>query len=136
MVSSVPRTRPRVLVVEDEYLVALTLEDMLLELGCDIVGPYSTVTRALEVVGIAEIDAAILDFLLQRQDSFEVGEALRSRDVPFVLATGWPVEKLPAHWRSHAILPKPFQIADLQHTMEVLLPDHRFPGRRDMTEGT
>ena len=136
MVSSVPRTRPRVLVVEDEYLVALTLEDMLLELGCDIVGPYSTVTRALEVVGIAEIDAAILDFLLQRQDSFEVGEVLRSRNVPFVLATGWPVDKLPSHWQRHAILPKPFQIADLQQTMEVLLPDHRFPGRRDVTEGT
>jgi two-component SAPR family response regulator len=83
----------KVMVVEDEALIAMILEDMLVDLGCEVIGPFGGVTPAmdwLEDPGHAP-DAAVLDVNLGGERVFPVAEALRTRGVPFLFATGYGV---------------------------------------------
>ena len=79
----------RILVVEDEPIVAMMVEDMLEELGAIVVGPVSTVEAALALLDDGAIDAALLDVNLGEERSHGVGDALRARAIPFVFATGY-----------------------------------------------
>jgi DNA-binding response OmpR family regulator len=81
--------RKRILIVEDEPLVAMLLEDMLTDLGFDVAGPALRLERGLELASSDELDAAILDVNLGGSRSYEVAEALRERGVPFAFATGY-----------------------------------------------
>lgn len=83
----------RILVVEDEPLLAMTIEDVLADAGAEIVGPVATVARAAELAADATLDAALLDINLGGERSDPVIEILRRRGVPFVLATGYDVAK-------------------------------------------
>lgn len=85
----------RVLVVEDELLIALEVEQMLAGLGCIVSGPAPTVARALALIDREEPDFAILDVNLGRERSAPVAEALRACGVPFALATGYNDRQLP-----------------------------------------
>ena len=116
------RRKPRILVVEDEALVAFTLTEMLEELGCEPIGPIATADEALRCLPSTTIDAAVVDLLLRGVDAWPVAEALAARKVPFVLATGWSVETLPPHWEGCRVLTKPYQLSDLQSVMSGLLP--------------
>jgi CheY-like chemotaxis protein len=100
----------RVLVVEDEALVAMLLEDMIGDLGGTVVGPASRVSQALEIIGGAEngIDLAVLDVNLGGEEVFPVAAALAERGVPFVFSTGYGNAGLPAAWRDRPTLQKPF----------------------------
>jgi CheY-like chemotaxis protein len=99
----------RILVVEDEALVAMLLETILEDMGCSAVGPVGTVDDALEVV-LADplIDAALLDINVAGREVFPVAEALRERGVPFVFSTGYGEGALPDNWRGHPTIQKPF----------------------------
>ena len=80
----------RLLLVEDEAMVAMLLEDMLSDLGCEVVGPAGNVAHALELAkGEAEIAGAILDVNVGGQPIYPVAETLKARGVPFVFATGY-----------------------------------------------
>lgn len=79
----------RVLILEDEALIALTLMDAVRELGCTVIGPASTVAAALDLVGQSPPDLAILDVNLAGIGSAPVAQALRTRGVPFVYCTGY-----------------------------------------------
>lgn len=79
----------RVLIVEDETLVAMELEVLLAEHGCAVVGPVPTVARALALLDRERPDAAILDLNLNGQKATPVAAALTALGVPFVLATGY-----------------------------------------------
>ncbi|MFM7349674.1 MAG: HWE histidine kinase domain-containing protein [Erythrobacter sp.] len=79
----------RVLILEDEALLALTLMDTLRELGCTVVGPASTVPAALDLVRQNPPDLAILDVNLAGTGSAPVAAALRERNIPFVYCTGY-----------------------------------------------
>lgn len=79
----------RVLIVEDEMLVAMELESLITDQGCAVVGPASTVDRALALIEQERPDAAILDVNLDGTTAAPVAAALRARHVPFVLATGY-----------------------------------------------
>jgi CheY-like chemotaxis protein len=81
----------RLLVVEDEYLIAADLAATLEEAGAEVVGPAGTVTDALELIqSLGErLDAAILDVNLQGERVYPVADALAARGVPYVLATGY-----------------------------------------------
>lgn len=79
----------RVLLVEDEPVVAMHIEDMLLELGCDVIGPCPRLSAGLEAARSERIDVAVLDVNLNGEASYPVAQALRDRSIPFVFATGF-----------------------------------------------
>jgi DNA-binding NtrC family response regulator len=79
----------RVMIVEDELLVAMELESLLEDQGCAVVGPAPTVDRALTLLDRERPDAVILDVNLDGQTAIPVAAALNARGVPFVLATGY-----------------------------------------------
>jgi CheY-like chemotaxis protein len=88
-------SRPLILVVEDEVLIAMEIEQMLADLGCTVLGPAPSVARALALIEREEPDFAILDVNLGRERSAPVAEALRERGVPYALATGYDRSQLP-----------------------------------------
>ena len=79
----------RVLVVEDEALVALQLEDMLSGLGCTVIGPASRVGQALELLNGKGVDAAVLDLNVAGELVYPVADALTKRGLPYIFATGY-----------------------------------------------
>ena len=79
----------RVLVIEDEMLVAMEFESLLQRQGCAVVGPASTVDRALALLDRDQPDAALLDLNLNGEPATAVAVALKTRGVPFVLVTGY-----------------------------------------------
>lgn len=103
----------RVLIVEDEILVAMLLEDMLRDLGCQIVATTARQAEALSVIAGETVDAAILDVDLAGEPSFPIAEALAAKAIPYVFSTGYAAADLPADFRSAPVLPKPFGSADL-----------------------
>jgi DNA-binding response OmpR family regulator len=80
---------PRVLIVEDEPLIAMLVQEWLEELGCKVIGPAASVSGALELIAGAELEGAVLDVSLGKEESFPIADELRKRRVPFVFATGY-----------------------------------------------
>jgi DNA-binding NtrC family response regulator len=79
----------RIMIVEDEMLVAMELETLLMEQGCAVVGPASSANRALALLDQELPDAAILDVNLNGHTAMPVVAALNAQGVPFLLATGY-----------------------------------------------
>jgi CheY-like chemotaxis protein len=79
----------RILVVEDEPLVADLLEEMLTDLGGLVVGPAYTLPAAMALASVAEFDGAILDVNIRGERIDPVADALRARRIPLVFATGY-----------------------------------------------
>ena len=96
----------RVLIVEDEPLLAAAYEGMLLEAGAVVVGRTGSVAAALRVVATQTIDVACLDVQLGRENSFPVADALASRAIPFLFVTGRDAGFLPARHRHQPLLKK------------------------------
>lgn len=93
----------RVLVVEDEHLVALALTDDLEDAGAIVVGPASTVDNAMALASEHPIDAAVLDIRLDSELVFPVADTLMARGVPFLFTTGYDADAVPA---AYAHVPK------------------------------
>lgn len=106
-------TERRILVVEDEALVAMLVEDALLDAGFAVIGPARTVSQALEMLQAELPDAAVLDLNLGGENSVSVADALAARGIPFLVATGYGAAGLPAHLKHIPVLPKPDDPADL-----------------------
>ena len=106
----------RVLIVEDESLVAMLLETILEDMGCVPVGPAATVDEGLRMA-IEPVDAALLDVNVAGRQVFPVAEALRDRGVPFVFSTGYGEGGLPDEWRGHSTLQKPFTEAAVRDAL-------------------
>ena len=98
----------RVLVVEDESLVAMLLETILEDMGCETVGPAATIDEGLRLAADPRLDAALLDVNVSGRQVFPIAAALKDRGVPFVFSTGYGEGGLPDEWRGHATLQKPF----------------------------
>jgi len=98
----------RVLIVEDEPLIAMALEDVLLDLGCTIVGRAAGVDDALASIAQHAIDLAILDVNIEGGQSYAVADALRDRGVPFVFTTGAAEDSVDCRYADNVILRKPF----------------------------
>jgi CheY-like chemotaxis protein len=110
-----------VLVVEDEMLIGMLLEDMLADMGHDVVAVVPRVNEALAAVQHESFDVAILDVHLNGQSAFPVAEALIERGIPFVFATGYGERGLPEKYRSRPILQKPFARDDLERILKPLV---------------
>jgi CheY-like chemotaxis protein len=107
----------RVLVVEDEALVALQLEDMLSDLGCAVIGPAARVHQALDLLNGQRVDAAVLDLNVAGELVYPVADALTRRGVPFIFATGYGASGLTEPYRSRPVLQKPFLLSQLRKAM-------------------
>jgi len=110
----------RVLVVEDESMVAMLIEDMLLDLGCEVVVAMR-LDHALSEARARSFDLAVLDVNLGDARSFPVADLLWERGTPFAFATGYGLAGLEAAYRTVPVVQKPYQQAQLQHLLEHLL---------------
>lgn len=108
----------RVLILEDEFLVAMLLEDLLLEMGHQVVGSLAQVGEAMTFADQADIDLAILDINLAGTKSFPVAEILRRRGIPFVFATGYGSDGLTGDFENELTLQKPYDPDELMRTIE------------------
>jgi DNA-binding response OmpR family regulator len=100
----------RVLIVEDEMLVAMYIEDAVTDLGHQVVGPAMRLETALEAAAREEIDFAILDINLAGKQSFPVADQLQERGIPFMFASGYGAAGLAEGYRSFPIIQKPFSV--------------------------
>lgn len=110
----------RVLIVEDEVIVAMQLEDLLLDLGCRVIGPACRLEEALDLAEAETLDAAVLDVNLNGRSVCPVAERLTERGVPVVYATGYGqagCRDLPAG----PVLQKPYLPSDLAATLSGVL---------------
>lgn len=98
----------RILIVEDESLVAILLETILEDLECEPVGPAGTVDEGLELASNADIDGALLDVNVAGELVFPVAAKLTERGIPFVFSTGYGEGGLPEEWRKNITIQKPF----------------------------
>jgi CheY-like chemotaxis protein len=98
----------RVLIVEDEPMVAWLLNDMLVDFGCVVVGAADRVAEALAMIEAQPIDAAVLDVNLRGQMSYPVADVLTARGVPFVFTTGYARDRLLEAYRAFPYLLKPY----------------------------
>jgi CheY-like chemotaxis protein len=104
----------RVLVVEDELLLALCMEEQLQEDGHTVIGPAANAAQALELIEMEDLDAAVLDVNLSGERSTTVAEALRARNIPFVVTTGYSGLQLDEPvWQDAPQLSKPFRSEQL-----------------------
>lgn len=107
----------RVLLVEDETVVALMIEDMLEDLGCLLVDSIASFEKALEAADAVEAEVALLDVNLGGHEIFPVAERLQARGIPTIFATGYGSAGLPECWRDNAVLAKPFIVEDLREAL-------------------
>lgn len=111
----------RVLVVEDEPVVAMCLEDILESLGCITIGPASRLAEGLALAQAGGLDAAILDINLAGERSNAIAEALIAQAVPFAFASGYGV--CPDGFDGDTpLIEKPYREAEVVATLTVLLP--------------
>jgi PAS domain S-box-containing protein len=114
----------RVLVVEDEALVALQLQNDLQQAGHHIVGPARSLKHGLMLASQEHIDAALLDVRLGRETSAAIADLLLARNIPFAFATGYSdCALLPEHLRETPKLSKPYMIKELRRVVDSLIGD-------------
>ena len=114
MASSAGVAGRRVLVAEDEYLLASKMVGALAKLGVETLGPVGTVRRALDLVEHGgHLDGAVLDVKLRDGVVYPVAEALRARGVPFVFTTGYSEHAIPDRYKDVARYEKPFDPAQV-----------------------
>ena len=111
----------RVLVVEDEFLVAVLIEEMLESAGCVVIGPIPRVPEALDAVDHDACDAAVLDINLAGERIDPVAAALSKRNVPFMFVTGYGATGLPRDYLDRPHICKPFKLAELLGTVSRLV---------------
>jgi DNA-binding response OmpR family regulator len=108
-----PLAGRRVLLVEDEALVAMLIEDALDSAGAVMLGPYAAVAPALAAIPDALPELAVLDLNLAGESSLPIADELAGRGVPLVFASGYGQAGLPPRFRGRPMLAKPFDPAEL-----------------------
>jgi DNA-binding response OmpR family regulator len=103
----------RALIVEDESLLALSLEDDLASAGCSILGPFASLSTATEALRTMQFDLAILDVNLNGEMVYPLADELTAGSIPFVLLTGYLSTDLPERFRNLPQVTKPYDPANL-----------------------
>jgi CheY-like chemotaxis protein len=112
----------RVLIVEDEYLVARDLEELLVSMGHVVVGPVDRIDEALELAHTSDFDFAVLDINLAGTYSFPVADVLRRRGVPFVFVSGYGSAGLVDGYRNETALCKPYEKGEVANAIAQAAP--------------
>jgi CheY-like chemotaxis protein len=108
----------RLLVVEDEALVAILIEDIVLDLGCVVVGPAASVAQALALLEREAVDGAVLDVNLGADErSYAIAEALGARGIPFIFVTGYGEEGVDPRFAAVEVIQKPFEPCTLERSV-------------------
>jgi CheY-like chemotaxis protein len=107
----------KVLVVEDEAVVAMLLEDMLDELGHEVAASAGRFEQAMNAISSQDFDLAILDVNLNGVMTYPLAERLKEKGVSVVFATGYGADGLREDWRSTAVVQKPFHVRDLSRAI-------------------
>lgn len=114
MTATTDLTGLRILVVEDDTLIAVAIEEVLLGLGCVVVGPAAKLDAALRLASDEDLDAAILDVTIRGGQVFPVTARLLARGIPFVFASGYGDWALPEAFQDQPRLTKPFTAPELE----------------------
>ena len=108
---------PRVLVIEDEALVAMLIEDLLADMGAKAVGPAADLGSALDMALNESFDFALVDVNLSGEASFPVADVLIERGLPFAFLTGYGVAGVREDLRDHCVLNKPIDPTQLERAL-------------------
>ncbi len=112
----------RILVVEDEFLVASLIQNILENAGCVVSGPVPRLAEAVDVAETDTCDAAVLDVNLAGKRVFPVAEILSRRHIPFIFVTGYGTASLPQEHHGRPTIRKPFRNEELVNAVSKLLP--------------
>ncbi len=119
----------RILLVEDEPLIAMHVEDVLTGLGCAVVGTASNTAQAMAILGVHPIDVAVLDINLgSNETSYPIADALEERAVPFVLLSGYSRAGQRAKDRDRPWLQKPVDESELSRALLDAIRSATAPG--------
>ena len=110
----------RVLIVEDEIVVALFMEDILAEFGYSVAGVVSRLDEAM--ARESDFDLAVLDVHLNGKSVFDFADKLAGSGTPFVFATGYGERRIPDRHKGRPVLQKPFSPDDLKRALEGVTP--------------
>ncbi|MDB5431652.1 MAG: response regulator receiver protein [Caulobacter sp.] len=119
----------RVMIVEDEMIVAWLLEDLLDELGYTVAGPAKSVRQAQALIAAGGIDAAVLDINLDGEMSYPVADTLAAQGVPFIFSSGYSRDSLPEAYRSCPLIQKPFDPRKVAAALVAMMADGDRPGQ-------
>ncbi len=97
----------RILVVEDDLMIAMLIDDVLKEAGCDVVGPLPRLAPALQAASSERLDGALLDINLAGELVSPVADRLIERGVPFLFLTGYGWHMLPERFHTRPLVTKP-----------------------------
>jgi PAS domain S-box-containing protein len=112
--AAMPPAAKRILLVEDEALIAIMMNEALRELGIGVVGPIGTIPQAMASARDEQIDGAVLDVNLAGQPIYPVADILASRGIPFVFVTGYNAEGIDRRYAHVPVLEKPIEPDMLQ----------------------
>ncbi len=125
----------RIFMVEDEALVAMQLEDMLADIGCQVVGMAMRLDRAAALLDrVDTLDLAILDVNVNGEKVFPLAQSLHDRGVPLLFATGYGRDGLVDGWKAHEVLQKPDTQKQLVEALQTVL-DRAASGPADTSNG-
>jgi DNA-binding response OmpR family regulator len=110
----------RVLIIEDEFLIAMMLEEFLLDLNFEPVGPITRLDEALEAVKSQQFDVALLDVNLGTEVSYPVADLLTARHIPFAFMSGTGRDSFPDQHKSQLNLSKPYTLDDVSNVLAIL----------------
>ncbi|MBC8048625.1 MAG: response regulator [Chitinophagales bacterium] len=115
------KQKVRVLLVEDEWLIALTTQQILQDAGYVVVGPAPSVRTALALIDNDRVDVAMLDVRLGKDTSFSVAEALKRQKTPFLFMSGYERQDMPEIFNDCVMVAKPVLPAILLEKLSALM---------------
>jgi CheY-like chemotaxis protein len=118
----------RILVVEDEPVLAMLLQDALSDMGCSVVFAHE-VREATQLAKTEALECGFLDVKIGNETVVPVADALRERNIPFVFSSNFGKELLPQRYRNHVMLPKPYFPDDIAHVFRTQLNIKLSPAR-------
>lgn len=110
-------TGKRVFFVEDELILAMGVERQLSDAGCDVVGPYGQVGKAMTAARTGGFDMALLDIDLHGSETYPVADVLAAHGIPFAFLSGAERQALPIRFAGTGLLKKPFRQPELLATL-------------------
>lgn len=115
----------RILVVEDELIIALNLEDMLGSFGCEVVGPYAHIAEAEQAARVERLDGALLDVNVRGRLVYPVAEILLARNIPVLFCSGYSdTSIMPARFAGVPQMSKPYAESSLREAMMRVFAPH------------